>query len=387
MRNLLLNRAVCSLPMALAALAAAQLANSQTFNLVHTFSGADGATPFANLLLNGTTLYGTTSGGGAHNAGAVFTVNTTTNAEAVLHSFAGGAADGADPIGGVIRDPSGNLYGTTAGGGAHFLGTVYKIPTSGPFTLLHSFAGAPTEGSGPAGTLVRDYAGNLYGTTYTGGDTTGWGTCFEITAAGTYITGQSFSPDGALPRSGLSLVNGLLYGTTYGGGAHAYAGTIYQVTVSTALFTFTGGPDGSQPMGSLISDGSGNLLGTASAGGDGLFGNGHGVVFSFNIASGKMTVLHTFKGSDGAAPAGSLLRDSSGNLYGTTMLGGAANHGTVFKLDTSGTLTTLYSFTGGADGANPVAGLVMDSAGNLWGVASAGGSGYGTVFEIVPAAT
>lgn len=122
MRNLLLNRAVCSLPMALAALAAAQLANSQTFNLVHTFSGADGATPFANLLLNGTTLYGTTSGGGAHNAGAVFTVNTTTNTEAVLHSFAGGAADGADPIGGVIRDPSGNLYGTTAGGGAHFLG-------------------------------------------------------------------------------------------------------------------------------------------------------------------------------------------------------------------------------------------------------------------------
>jgi len=367
----------------LAALATMQPAPAQTFRVIYTFTGgADGATPFGDLLLNQGVLYGTTSGGGAHNAGTVFKVDT--NGETVLHSFAGGRVDGATPVSGLTRDTSGNLYGTTYGGGAHFSGTVFKLSAASGYTLLHSFLGPLTEGSGPAGDLAIDHAGNLYGTTYTGGDSMGWGTVFEISAGGVYTTGQSFSPDGALPRAGLVLENGNLYGTTYGGGTRYYGGTVFQVGVTTALYTFTGGADGAQPMASLIGDGQGNLYGTATAGGNGSFGNGDGVVFKLTT-TGQETVLYTFTGPDGSIPTGALVGDSQGNLYGTTRIGGASGHGTVFKLDTSNNLTTLYSFSGGADGANPFAGLVLDTSGNLWGVASAGGSGYGTVFEISPA--
>jgi len=372
----------------LAAFSAMQPAEAQTFSVIYTFTGgADGATPFANLLLYQGVLYGTTSGGGAHNAGTVFQVNTTTHAETVLHSFVGGPTDGAAPFAGLILDSAGNFYGTTYSGGAHFFGTVFELPAGGGLTLLHSFKGPPTEGLGPAGTLVMDGAGDLYGTTYAGGSSVGWGTVFEITAGGTYKTGQSFSPDGALPRAGLILQDGKLYGTTYGGGAQIYGGTVFQVNVTPPLYTFTGGADGSQPLASLIGDGLGNLYGTASDGGSGPFGEGHGVIFEVNIAAGQETVLYTFSGPDGSTPSGALIRDTEGNLYGTTRLGGAFGYGTVFKLGASGGLTTLYSFTGGADGASPFAGLVSDGSGNLWGVTTAGGSaaalaGYGTVFAI-----
>ena len=143
-------------------------------------------------------------------------------------------------------------------------------------------------------------------------------------------------------------------------------------------------------MGSLVGDGQGNLYGTTAAGGTGAFGNGYGVVFEFNIASKLLTVLHTFTGPDGGAPESALARDSQGNLYGTTTLGGTHGFGTVFELSPTGTLTTLYNFTGGADGAKPVAGVALDSNGNLWGATSSGGSavapgGYGTLFKITPA--
>jgi uncharacterized repeat protein (TIGR03803 family) len=372
--------------------AQAQAGQGQNFNVIYTFTGgADGARPLGNLLLNQGILYGTTSGGGAHNAGTVFQVDATTHVETVLHAFAGGRADGAAPFAGLIRDSAGNLYGATFGGGAHFVGTVFEMPVGGGFTLLHSFQGPLSEGECPAGTLVMDHAGNLFGTTYTGGNTTGWGTVFEIAAGNVYKTGQSFSPDGALPRAGLFLENGILYGTTYGGGARYYGGTVFQVGVTTALYTFTGGADGAQPTASLIGDSQGNLYGTASAGGSASLGNGNGVVFELNLSTGQETVLHTFTGPDGSTPTGALVRDSQGNLYGTTMLGGASGFGTVFKLDTSGILTTLHGFTGLADGGNPFAGLVLDTLGNLWGVTSAGGSaaapgGNGTVFEIIPGA-
>jgi uncharacterized repeat protein (TIGR03803 family) len=372
----------------LAACAATQPAQTQTFSVIYTFTGGtDGGTPLANLLLYQGVLYGATSGGGAHNAGTIFQVDTTTMAETVLHSFAGGPADGAAPFAGLIRDPSGNLYGASYGGGAHLFGTVFKIPEAGGFTLLHSFKGPPSEGAGPAGTLVMDYAGNIYGTTYVGGDTAGFGTVFEITAGGAYMTGQSFGPDGALPRAGLLLEKGALYGTTFGGPDRLYGGTVFEVGVTPPLYTFTGGTDGSQPLASVISDGLGNLYGTASDGGSRSFGAGKGVVFEVNIATGQETVLYTFMGPDGSDPAGSLVRDTDGNLYGTTLLGGAFGHGTVFELDAKGILTTLHTFTGGADGASPFAGLVLDGSGNFWGVTSAGGStaapgGYGTVFEI-----
>jgi len=192
------------------------------------------------------------------------------------------------------------------------------------------------------------------------------------------------------PSAGLYYQNGILYGTTCGGGAHQYGGTIFQVGVQSALYTFTGGADGSQPFGGLVGDGLGNLYGTTSAGGTGNFGIGNGVVFQFNPASGRETVLHTFTGPDGSSPAAGLARDAQGNLYGTTTLGGASGYGTVFKLDPSGNLTTLHNFTGGADGAKPYAGVIVDAQGNIWGAASVGGSaaapaGYGTLFLITPA--
>ena len=138
-----------------------------------------------------------------------------------------------------------------------------------------------------------------------------------------------------------------LYGTTTGGYASfygMYGGTVFEAGVETPLYTFTGGPDGGQPMGGLIGDNQGNLYGTTVAGGDGSFGLGHGVIFKLNIASGMETVLHTFTGPDGAAPAAALAWDSQHNMYGTTTLGGANGYGTVFKLDSSGNFTTLYSF-------------------------------------------
>jgi len=368
------------------ALVAIQPAQSQTFTLIYTFTGGiDGATPFGSLLLFPDIVYGTTSGGGTHNAGTVFTVNTTTYHETVIHSFAGGPADGSAPLAGLIRDEAGNIYGVTYNGGAHFQGTVFEISATNVYSILHNFAGKPAEGTGPAGNLVIGRPARLYGTTYAGGGTSGWGTVFLIDAEGAYSTLQSFPPDGALPRAGLLLQNDELYGTTSGGTTpEQFGGTLFQVGVSGALYVFTGGTDGAQPLGGLIADDAGNLYGTTSGGGSASFGLGNGVIFEFTPISKQFTVLHTFSGSDGAVPAGTLARDSAGNLYGTTTLGGTYNHGTVFKLDTSHTLTTLYSFQGLDDGGNPFAGVVLDNFGNLWGVASSGGSaGYGTVFEII----
>lgn len=387
MRNRILYQSVVDALAAVLSLAAAASAwAGPSFNVVHTFMGTDGARPFGNLLLNRGTLYGASSGGGAQNAGTVFQIVISSGSQNVLHSFGGGPQDGANPLFGLILDSIGNLYGTTFGGGAHNAGTLYEINFQGGFQLLHSFAGAPTEGADPAGTLVMDYAGNIYGTTYSGGRTQGWGTIFEWTAAKIYFTGQTFSTNAGPARAGLLLTGGHLYGTTCGGN-QPYGGTVFQVGLKTPLYSFSGGADGAQPMARLIADNAGNLYGTAMAGGSGSFGNGHGVVFKINISTRAETVLHAFAGTDGATPTGSLVRDASGNLYGTTMWGGAFGFGTVFELTTSGSLITLHSFTGSADGGNPFAGLIMDTSNNLWGVASAGGSspapgGNGVVFMI-----
>jgi uncharacterized repeat protein (TIGR03803 family) len=186
-------------------------------------------------------------------------------------------------------------------------------------------------------------------------------------------------------------VSGQFYGTAAGSSSQSLGGTVYVEGGSTPLYTFTGGADGAQPMGGVVGDGAGNLYGTTAGGGSGSFGNGNGVIFKLNIATVVETVLHTFTGSDGAVPAAGLTRDALGNWYGTTVLGGASNHGTVFELETSGNLTTVYSFTGGADGAYPYAGVIVEANGNIYGATSAGGSaaapgGYGTLFVITPAA-
>jgi uncharacterized repeat protein (TIGR03803 family) len=393
MRNLISNKVIriafASAPILVLVLLALPAVYGQTFTVLHTFAGGiDGGTPLATPVLYNGSVYGTASAGGAHNNGAVYQYDVTPRTENTVHSFAG-APDGADPVAGLVQDSANNFYGVTYRGGAHGCGTAFKLTPAGVFSLLHSFTGPTAQGCGPAGTLIFDPLGNLFGTTYSGGSTAGYGTVFEILANLTYKTGQSFPPAGAVPRGGLHLQGGKLYGTTTGGGAGLSGGTIFEVTGTTPLYTFTGGTDGAEPAGSLVGDGGNNLYGTTSAGGTGTFGLGSGVVFQYNTSTQKESVLHTFSGSDGATPVAGLVRDSHGNLYGTTTLGGASGYGTVFKLDTSLNLTTVYSFTGQGDGGKPYAGVIVDSAGNIWGATSIGGSvsapgGYGTLFIIAP---
>jgi uncharacterized repeat protein (TIGR03803 family) len=364
---------------------AMQPVQAQTLTVLYTFSGgADGATPLATPTLYNGNVYGTTSGGGAYANGTVYALNFKSRTETVLHSFMG-APDGADPVAGLAQDSAGNFYGVAYRGGAENFGTMFEVSPGGKFTLLYSFSNPATEGCGPAGTLVMTPSGALYGTTYFGGTSEGRGTVFEYSSA-TYTTLKNFAPGGALPRAGLHLQASKLYGTTAGDDNELVAGAVYEVGLAAPLYTFTGESDGGQPLGALVGDSSGNLYGTASSGGNGYFGVGNGVIFKVNIATGNETVLHTFTGTpDGAVPASALTWDAQGNLYGTTTLGGAFGFGTVFELSPSGTLTILHSFTGGSDGATPYAGVVVDNEGNVWGAASTGGAGYGTLFVISPA--
>ena len=293
----------------------------------------------------------------------------------VLYSFTGGA-DGANPYASLIRDSAGNLYGTTLFGGTSGFGVVFKLDPTGKETVLHSFTGG-VDGGLPYAGLIQDRAGNRYGTTASGG-TYGWGVVFKLDATGKETVLYSFTggADGAGPRAGL-IRDGLgrFYGTTASGGASG-RGVVFRLGTTgkeTVLHAFTGTSDGGQPQGGLISDSSGNLYGTTSMGG----ADQVGVAFKLNTASGE-TVLHSFTGGtgtdDGEFPYAGLIRDNTGNLYGTTTEGGLDTWGVVFKLDAIGNETVLYSFTGGADGKEPVAGLVRSSVGNLFGTTAFGGT-------------
>jgi uncharacterized repeat protein (TIGR03803 family) len=401
-------------------------AQAQTFKVLHTFGGpGDGGIPYGGLVRDSSgNLYGTTETGGVAGAncvagcGVVFKVDKA-GAETVLYSFTGGT-DGGNPIAGLLRDSVGNLYGTTQLGGStgncgYGCGVVFKLDTSFNETVLYTFqgpAGGPTgDGAQPDGALIQDAKGNLYGTTAAGG--LGGGTVFKLSPAGKE-TVFNFGKDGQQPVNlgGQPLAGvvrdseGNLYGTSWGGtnspNPPEGLGVVYKLTESelakngegTVLHTFTGFTgtvaDGAFPYyGSLIRDSAGNLYGTTYVGGiEGLCpsGSGCGTVFKLD-AAGAETILYSFTGgADGGYPAGGLIRDSAGNLYGTGILGGTSNAGVVFKLDTAGTLTVLHNFTGGADGGAPLGDLVRDSAGNIYGTTSAsGGCGQcGVVFKIKP---
>jgi uncharacterized repeat protein (TIGR03803 family) len=363
-------------------------AQAQTYTVLHRFTGADGANPYAGLVGDSAgNLYGTTSDGGASGYGVVFKVNKT--GETVLYSFTGGA-DGAKPLAGLIRDLAGNLYGTTFSGGASGYGVVFKLDTTGTETVLHSFTEKP-GGANPEAGLIQDSAGNLYGTTG-GGGASGLGVAFKLDTTGTEKLLHSFTggADGESPQAGLIRdAAGNFSGTTYkGGGASGCGdrgcGVVFKLDTTgteTVLYSFPGTEaDGAYPYSGLIRDSAGNLYGTTYAGG----ASHNGVVFKLDT-TGTETVLYSFIGGvDGGLPYAGLTRDLAGNLYGTTYSGGASNNGVVFKLNETGE-TVLYSFTGGADGANPRAGLIRDSAGNLYGTTLSGGtSNQGVVFMLKP---
>jgi uncharacterized repeat protein (TIGR03803 family) len=372
--------------MSLLAAGAAQRAQAQTFTVVHSFTRSDGSGPMAGLLLDAAgNLYGTTLEGGTFDEGTVFKVDPSGN-ETVLHNFTSSNGAGAYPLGGLVMDAAGNLYGTTQFGGSSNDGTVFKLDTSGNETVLHSFA--DYDGGNPGAGLIMDAAGNLYGTTRQGGLLEA-GTVFKLDTSGTETVLYSFGSfgDGAHPAPALIMDKaGNLYGTTVQGGT-AFNGTVFKLDISgneTVLHSFTGN-DGGSPLAALVMDAAGNLYGTTNQGG----ANGSGTVFELGT-SGTETVLHSFAktGGDGWSPVGSLVMDAAGKLYGTTQFGGADGGagngaGSVFKLDTSDNETVLHSFGSSGDGANPVADLIMDKAGNLYGTTVGGGAnGYGTVFKL-----
>ena len=313
--------------------------------------------------------------------------------EVVLHSFSS-PPHGAYPATGVIRDLEGNLYGTTngsysdiGGGGTHDAGVVFKIDTWGNQRVLYTFTGA-TDGSTPNG-LVRDAEGNLYGTASYGGNMTGLlgaGVVFKVDTSGHETVLYTFTGgnDGGNPNSVVRDSKGNLYGTTAAGGAAGY-GVIFKIDTSgheTALYTFTGGSDGAYPSANVALDSLGNFYGAANNGGNKAGTAGAGVVFKVDT-TGHETVLYTFTGgNDGAAPNG-VFRDGKGDLYGTTSNGGAAGAGVVFEVDTSGHEAVLYTFTGGNDGGGSDAGVTLGQDGNLYGTTDSGGSAnQGVVFKV-----
>jgi uncharacterized repeat protein (TIGR03803 family) len=356
--------------------------------------GADGGNPLSGVVQDSSgNLYGTTQFGGtpglnfALGFGVVFKLDTSGH-ETVLYSFTGGA-DGGNPLAGLTQDASGNLYGATEYGGGSNAGVVFKLDTAGHETVLYRFPGSG-DGFIPESGLIRDSSGNLYGTTFGGGEA-GWGAIYKVDPGGRETLVYSFpgGAGGANPQAGLIRDSaGNLYGTTAYGGVATTAfpdgpGVIFKVDTSgneTVVYTFTGGADGAYPAG-LARDDAGNLYGTASAGGVA----GFGVVFMVD-ATGHQSVLHSFTGgNDGKNPLGGVIRDSAGNIFGTTYTGGAANAGIVFKIDPGGHETVLYNFTEGSDGGYPLAGVIQDSAGNLYGTTVSGGAGRsGAVFKLEP---
>jgi uncharacterized repeat protein (TIGR03803 family) len=357
---------------------------AQTYRVIYRFSGPDGEFPQTRLHLDQRgNIYGTALDGGSGSDGTIFEMNVRNDN---IFSFSG--PSGSSPLGEVIQDQVGNLYGTTAMGGAYGAGTVFKIDPEGNETVLYSFShpyNRSDDGDQPQGPLTLDSGGNLFGTTVLGGFYN-LGTVFKIDPSGQENIVYTFSggSTGAeFPYAGLLIdANGNYFGSTAGDGATSF-GDVFELTsngVFTALYTFTGGADGSQPMAGVRRDSEGNIYGTTKGGG----AFGHGTVFMLS-PNNQESVLYSFTGGvDGGEPRSSLSEDAKGNLYGTTIAGGAFAMGTIFKLDTTGHESVLHSFKGGSDGKFPYAGLDQDVEGNLYGTTTAGGNGYGTIFEITP---
>jgi uncharacterized repeat protein (TIGR03803 family) len=317
-----------------------------------------------------------------------------------LHSFEGPPNDGALPQSSLIQASDGNFYGSTGVGGADRSGTVFKITSSGTLTMLYSFCSQTNcaDGSMPEGELVQASDGNFYGTNGLSGAGQG-GTIFKMTPSGTLSTLYSFCSqpncaDGSNPYAGLvQATDGNFYGVTDGGGASGYAGTVFKMTPSgtlTTLYSFCSQPDcadGFNPYSRLVQGSDGNFYGTTPVGGI----NGDGTVFQIT-PTGTLTTLHTFNYTDGSGPSAGLVQGSDGNFYGTTYEGGTSLNcstgcGTVFKITSSGTLTTLYNFSR-TDGANPFAALVQAADENFYGATTGGGAAdVGTVFKITASGT
>ena len=400
-------------------------ANYQEKVLYAFQGGSDGETPDAGLIRDADgNFYGTTLSGGGNTSctggsqvgcGTIYKL-APDGTETILYRFCGqtDCADGASPFAGLVMDAKGNLYGTTStGGSSGRWGTVFEFTANGQEKVLYSFQDS-VDGATPFAGLIRDKKSNLYGTAR-GGGTSGAGTIFMITLNGSETVLYSFCSqqnctDGGAPWGGLtSDESGDLYGTTEGGGASQSCtfsggcGVVFELPKGGSyevLHSFGAGSDGANPLQeTLLLDKAGNLFGTTGDGfGTGCGGEGCGTAFEISSA-GSETVLRGFGGNnDGRVPDAGLISDGKGNLYGTTAFGGESGAcappnmgcGTVFKISPEGAETVLYAFKAGRGGRWPQAPLIRDSAGNLYGTTSEGGStacniafyGCGVVFEI-----
>ena len=400
---------------------AAVVAHAQTYNVVSNFNPAYGENPLGPLVqgIDGN-LYGVTETGGKTNSicpgpggnigsgcGSVFKV-TPSGQLSTIYEFCSltNCTDGAVPIGSLVLTSAGNLLGATSLGGSNNQGTVFEITPVGRLTTLYSFCSQANcaDGTVPNGGLVQGINGNFYGTTVFGGanqssicvnsadSAPGCGTVFEITAKGRFTTLYSFCSaascaDGDLPSAGLTLGNdGNFYGTTYGGGilnqicVPPGCGTAFRVTPVgqlTTLHYFCSRNycnDGENPQISLVRAANGEFYGMAPP-----------TVFEMT-SSGKLTVVH--RGVRGGVTAAEgLMQATDGNLYGTSLQGKydncseASACGSIFEVQTSGELSTLYNFCAGGwgnpclDGAFPLAGLMQATSGTLYGTAFFGGTG------------
>jgi len=397
-------------------LAAAPVVEAQTLTVIHGFHGSpDGSAPWAGLVRDGAgNVYGTTTMGGESGYGMVFKLSKMGSGWTLdpLYSFPqpDQGQDGAEPNAPVVIGPDGSLYGTTTMGGGN-RGIVFKLTppptvcrtTICPWneTVLYRFTGGE-DGGNPYSPVILDAAGNIYGTTQSGG-TANLGVVFKLTPTGSGWTESvlySFTgmPDGSQPESGLVLdAAGNLYGTTADGGAGG-SGMVFQLVPSGSGWTenvlYSFGPmDGYAPFGSLIFDRSGNLFGTTA-----YSYSGDGTVFELSPAGGGQwnftNIQFLTSGAPGVPGAvGTLLMDNSGNLFGTTFEGGLPGCGlgfgcgTIFELSPGAggwTYNLLYQYTGESDGGFPVDGLTRDSRGNIYGAGWGGNSGNGVVFELIP---
>ncbi len=428
------------------AVAMAGTAEGYRLRTLHSFciegGCADGREPASGLLLDASgNLYGTALFGGATGVGAIYELvpnaRRTKWKYKVLYSFCAQAncADGSDPLASLIIDTSGNLYGTTMAGGPNDGGVVYRLVpnakrTTWTLEVLYAFCSASdcADGREPQSDLA--YAGRGSGTPYDGTSPL-YGTASQ---AGVHHEGVVFAiapnagswseqvlydfcalancADGADPTAGLLIdTQGNLFGTTYTGG-QGNQGALFELSAArgrrtqteTVLHSFCtepNCPDGAFPAADLIMDASGNLLGTTFGGGskgrncDDIGVSGCGVAFKLavNGSSSVLTVLHDFCArrncADGGYPLAGLLMDGTGNLYGATLYGGGngspPGSGAVFALNSAKPLYAFCKLDNCADGAMPEGNLIMDASGNVFGTALSGGAtGNGTVFELVP---
>jgi uncharacterized repeat protein (TIGR03803 family) len=357
----------------------AVFSSAQNLTTIANFNGGNGYNPQASLV-QGTdgNFYGTTSGGPAPLLGTVFKV-TPAGSLITLHKFCAGPSceDGGSPLAGLIQATNGIFYGTTSGFGAHGGGTLFQITSEGDLTVLYNFCAQAdcVDGSAPRAPLLQAPNGNLYGTTSQGGLNNG-GTVFEITPAGTLTTIYNFCSvadcaDGSSPAAALiQATNGSFYGTTDGG-------TIFKLTQGGVLTTLSNiGITPGFTFGGLVQGADGNFYGTTP--GD----NDYGTVFKMS-QGGTLTTLHAFSGTeDGANPVAGLVQGNDGNFYGITLEGGSGIDGTVFRITPSGTLTTLINFNQ-ANGGFPEAAVIQGTDGNLYGTTDEGGAdNAGTAFKL-----